>query len=141
MDSIQAAILEVKLKYIDISLKSRQEAAHFYDIHLMDIDEIKIPARTVYSTHTFHQYTIQTERRDELQKFLNEKGIPSMIYYPKPIHLQEAYKFLGYKKGDFPIAEKLAETVLSLPIHTELEEDQLKYIVTSVKEFFTKNKE
>ena len=137
LDSIQAAILGVKLKYFNQHIKARQKAAQYYDKKLAGIEEIKIPARANYSTHTFHQYTIKTEKRNELQKFLGEKGIPSMVYYPEPIHLQEAYQFLGYKKGDFPIAEKLSETVLSLPMHTELTEEQLKYIVESIKEFFS----
>lgn len=140
LDSIQAAILLVKLKYFDKHIKARHDAADFYDNHLAMIDEIEIPARVAYSTHAFHQYTIQTKKRDELQKFLNEKGVPSMVYYPKPIHLQEAYRFLGYEKGDFPVAEKLAESVLSLPMHTELTEEQLEFIVGSIKEFYVKKK-
>lgn len=136
LDSIQAAILEVKLKYFDRHIKARQSAAAYYDEHLSGIEGLQVPARAPNSTHTFHQYTIKTERRDELQKFLSEKGIPSMVYYPGAIHLQEAYKFLGYKKGDFPHAEKLGETVLSLPMHTELTEEQLKYIVKAIKMFF-----
>jgi dTDP-4-amino-4,6-dideoxygalactose transaminase len=136
LDSLQAAILEVKLKYFDKHIAARQKAAAFYDEHLRGIEGLQIPTRAGYSTHTFHQYTIKTERRDELQKYLDEKGVPSMIYYPGAIHLQEAYRFLGYKKGDFPHAEKLGETVLSLPMHTELGEEQLEYIVKVVKEFF-----
>lgn len=136
LDSMQAAILEVKLKYFDKHIKARQDAAAYYDEHLAGIDGIEIPQRVDYSTHTFHQYTLKTEKRDELQAFLKTKGIPSMVYYPKVFHLQEAYKFLGYKKGDFPVSEKLVETVLSLPMHTELDEEQLGYIVGAVKEFF-----
>ncbi|GAB1453580.1 DegT/DnrJ/EryC1/StrS family aminotransferase [Draconibacterium sp.] len=136
LDSIQAAILEVKLKHFDKHIQARQNAAAFYDEHLSRIEALKIPTRATYSTHTFHQYTIKTDRRNELQNYLAEKGIPSMVYYPGAIHLQEAYKFLGYKKGDFPHSEKLGETVLSLPMHTELAEEQLEYIVKAVKEFF-----
>lgn len=136
LDSIQAAILEVKLKYFDKHIKARQIAAAYYDENLNEIEELQIPARAKYSTHTFHQYTIKTEQRNELQKFLSEKEIPSMVYYPGAIHLQEAYKFMGYKKGDLPNSEKLAESVLSLPMHTELFEEQLEYIVNSIKEFF-----
>jgi dTDP-4-amino-4,6-dideoxygalactose transaminase len=130
LDAIQAAILDVKLKYLDQYIQARQTAAAFYDNHLKDIPEIKIPERVDYSTHTFHQYTIKVaEKRDELQAFLKSKGIPSMVYYPRPLHLQEAYKYLGYKTGDFPIAEKLSEQVLSLPMHTELDDAQLTWIV------------
>ena len=137
LDAIQAAILDVKLKYLDQFVKARQSAATFYDRELSDIQEISVPARASYSTHTFHQYTIKIQgKRDELQKFLYSKDIPSMIYYPMPLHLQEAYHYLGYKKGDFPVAEELSEQVLSLPMHTELTEDQLMYITSSIREFF-----
>jgi UDP-2-acetamido-2-deoxy-ribo-hexuluronate aminotransferase len=138
LDSIQAAILEIKLKYFEKHIKARQAAAAYYDEHLNEIEGVNIPARATYSTHTFHQYTITTEKRNELQKFLTEKGIPTMVYYPGAIHLQEAYQFLGYKKGDFPNSEKLAETVLSLPMHTELIEEQQEFIVKAIKEFFEK---
>ncbi len=137
LDSIQAAILEVKLKYFDKHIAARQKAAAYYDEYLDGIEGLQIPTRADYSAHTFHQYTIKTERRDELQKYLGGKGIPSMVYYPGAIHLQEAYRYLGYKKGDFPHAEKLGETVLSLPMHTELGEEQLEYIVKVVKEFYS----
>jgi len=136
LDSLQSAVLSVKLKYFDKHIKARQKAAAWYDEHLKGIQEIQLPQRENYSTHTFHQYTIQTNRRNELQQFLKEKGIPSMVYYPGVIHFQEAYQFLGYKKGDFPVSEHLAETVLSLPMHTELTEEQLEYITRLIKEFF-----
>lgn len=136
LDSLQAAILSVKLNYIEKHLKTRLWAADFYDRELTSIAEIVIPERVKYSTHSFHQYTLQTKKRNELQKFLASKNIPSMVYYPKPIHLQDAYQFLGYKKGDFPAAEKCSSEVLSLPIHTEISEEQLKYITTNIKSFF-----
>lgn len=136
LDSLQAAILDVKLKYFGKHLQARQEAAAFYDEHLGDIGEIIIPQRVNYSTHSFHQYTIRTSCRDELQQFLKSKGIPAMVYYPGVLHLQEAYRYLGYQKGDFPVSEQLAETVLSLPMHTELTEEQLKFIVQNIKDFF-----
>ena len=136
LDSLQAAILEVKLRYLDKHIQARQEAAAYYDEHLASIPELQIPQRATYSTHSFHQYTIKTKQRNALQEFLKTKGIPSMVYYPGVLHLQEAYRFLGHQKGDFPISENLAETVLSLPMHTELTEEQLEYIVKSIKEFF-----
>jgi dTDP-4-amino-4,6-dideoxygalactose transaminase len=136
LDSLQAAILEVKLKYFDKHIAARQNAAAYYDVHLSGIKGLQIPTRADYSTHTFHQYTIKTDRRNELQKYLAEKEIPSMVYYPGAIHLQEAYSYLGYKKGNFPHSEKLGDTVLSLPMHTELNERQLGYIVEKVKEFY-----
>ncbi|MGE5449562.1 MAG: DegT/DnrJ/EryC1/StrS family aminotransferase [Bacteroidales bacterium] len=138
LDAIQAAILDVKLKYLDEFIKARQTAAAFYDNALKDINQLTLPARVSYSTHTFHQYTIKVEgRRDELQKYLHSKGIPSMIYYPLPLHLQEAYHFLGYHTGDFPVSEKLSQQVLSLPMHTELTEEQLVYITSAIREFFS----
>jgi UDP-2-acetamido-2-deoxy-ribo-hexuluronate aminotransferase len=138
LDAIQAAILDVKLKYLDRYIAARQSAAGFYDLELADIQEIAIPERVAYSTHTFHQYTIKVPgKRDELQKFLYSKGIPSMIYYPMPLHLQEAYQYLGYKKGDFPVSEELSQQVLSLPMHTELTEEQLFYITSAIREFFS----
>lgn len=136
LDSIQAAILDVKLKYFDKHIKSRQQAAAYYDENLKNVEGLELPARVSYSTHAFHQYTIKTGKRNELQRFLQQKGIPSMIYYPGAHHLQEAYRYLGYKKGDFPVSEQLAETVLSLPMHTEMTEEQLEYIVTSIKEYY-----
>ena len=136
LDSIQAAILEVKLKYLDEYILARQKVAAWYDEHLAGIGDIKIPGRIPESTHSFHQYTIRTEKRDALQEYLKERGIPSMVYYPKSIHLQEAYHYLGYRKGDFPVSEKLTETVLSLPIHTEMDTQQLEYITDNIKLFF-----
>ena len=139
LDSIQAAILEVKLNYLDQHIKARQEAARFYDQQLHNVPGIVIPARTEYSTHTFHQYTIQIENRDKLKTYLESKGIPSMVYYPKALHLQEAYKSLGYKTGDFPIAERITQTVLSLPMHTELDMQQMEHIVYAIKSFSQKS--
>jgi UDP-2-acetamido-2-deoxy-ribo-hexuluronate aminotransferase len=138
LDAIQAAILDVKLKYLDQFVEARQAAAAFYDRELSDIQEISIPARVPYSTHSFHQYTIKVpKKRDELQKFLHSREIPSMIYYPLPLHLQEAYNYLGYKQGDFPVAEELSQQVLSLPMHTELTEEQLIFITSAIREFFS----
>ena len=138
LDAIQAAILDVKLKYLDQYVEARQLAAAFYDRELSGINGLVIPARVPFSSHSFHQYTLKVPgRRDELQKYLKEKGIPSMIYYPLPLHLQEAYRYLGYKKGDFPVAEELSEQVLSLPMHTELSAGQLNYIAGAIHEFFS----
>ena len=138
LDAIQAAILDVKLNYLDQYVKARQEAAAFYDRQLAGITQLTIPGRVPYSTHSFHQYTIKViEKRGELQQFLQSKGIPSMIYYPLSLHLQKAYHYLGYKKGDFPVSEELSQQVLSLPMHTELTEEQLTYITSSIREFYS----
>lgn len=135
LDSIQAGILDVKLKNLDSYIAARQKAASYYDEHLKNVSGIKIPGRALNSTHVFHQYTLRVgENRDELQKTLAEVGIPSMIYYPVPLHLQDAYKGDGYKAGDFPESEKAAKEVLSLPMHTELTEEMLQMICSKVKE-------
>ena len=140
LDSIQAAILDVKLKYLDNYIRARQAAAQWYDSQLAHLENLFIPSRVTFSTHSFHQYTIRTENRDGLQAFLKSRGIPSMIYYPRPIHLQEAYEYLGYKEGDFPVAEQLSKEVLSLPMHTELDNVQLAYITDTILEFFGNNR-
>jgi dTDP-4-amino-4,6-dideoxygalactose transaminase len=140
LDTIQAAILNIKLAKLDSYINSRQDAAKFYDNAFKSISNLTIPFRDNKSTHTFHQYTLITKNinREELQSFLKENNIPSMVYYPIPIHLQKAYEYLGYKKGDLPITEELCNSVISLPMHTELNEDQLLYIVNNVIKFVTK---
>jgi len=137
LDSIQAAVLDVKLKYIDQYNASRQFAANYYNSVFCNNEKLIIPISATYSTHVFHQYTLKLDGVDRaaLQNFLNSKGIPSMIYYPVPLHLQKAYQDARYQVGDFPVAEKLCGCVLSLPMHTELSESQLKYISDSVLEF------
>jgi len=139
LDSIQAAILDVKLKYLDQYIAARQHAAQLYDEYLRGIKEITLPARVPYSTHTFHQYTIRTEKRNELQQYLQKNDIPSMVYYPEALHLQKAYQYLGYKQGDFPVAEQTVRQVISLPMHTELDAVQIKYITDVIINFFKIN--
>ena len=136
LDTLQAAILEVKLRYLPEYERRRQKAADFYDQHFSGMEQVITPARMTYSTHVFHQYTLRVSRRDELKTFLESKGIPTMIYYPVPLHEQTAYRQQGKGSGSFPIAEQLSETVLSLPMHTELEQETLEYICTSVRSFF-----
>ncbi|UCH14861.1 MAG: DegT/DnrJ/EryC1/StrS family aminotransferase [Bacteroidales bacterium] len=140
LDAIQAAILRVKLKHLDKYNSARQKAADLYDNAFRNIPGIIIPFRAAYSSHVFHQYTIRLKNnsRDALKDYLQSKNIPSMIYYPVPLHLQKAFAFLGYKKGDFPFAEQLSKTVLSLPMHTEMDEEQIEYIASSVIEFVNK---
>lgn len=139
LDSIQAAVLRVKLKHLNEYNKARLHAADYYDNELKDCKKFKTPHRSKNSTHIFHQYTIVTEGldRDELRKYLESKGIPAMIYYPVPLHLQKAYADERYKKGDFPVTEKLCSSVLSLPMHTELTETELKYITDHVIKFIS----
>jgi dTDP-4-amino-4,6-dideoxygalactose transaminase len=132
LDTLQAAILLVKLKKIDAFNKARQEAAEFYDQQLNSISQISIPKRVEHSKHVFHQYTLKVEQRDKLKEFLATKGIPSMVYYPVGMHQQKAYKM----KGDFAVSEKLCETVISLPMHTELKKEQQLFIADAIKEFY-----
>ena len=139
LDTIQAAILSVKLPYIEKYSQKRRDLASQYDISFKDIKEIVIPFRNSYSSHVFHQYTLKVkEKRDELKTYLNDHGIPSMIYYPKPLPFHKAYRYLGYSEGDFPISEMLCKEVLSLPMHTEMEDDQVAYIIEKVKAFFNR---
>lgn len=140
LDSIQAAVLKVKLAHLDEYAKARNNAADFYDKAFAGNSKIKTPVRAKHSTHVFHQYTLTLNgiNRDKLKEFLAEKNIPSMIYYPIPLHMQNAFKSNRYKDGDFPVTEQLCQNVISLPMHTELNEDTLKYITDSVLEFCNK---
>lgn len=137
LDSIQAAILNIKLKQLDEYGKARINAANYYDSAFKNNPKISTPYRSSFSTHTFHQYTLVLKDvdRTKLQDFLNSKGIPAMIYYPVPLHLQKAYLDPRYKEGDFPVTEELCKTVISLPMHTELDDEQLKFITDSFLEF------
>lgn len=140
LDSIQAAVLDVKLKYLDEYIVARQEAAAYYDDAFAGNDKILIPVRQANSTHVYHQYTLRLRGvdRDVLRAKLGDKGIPAMVYYPVPLHMQKAYRDERYAEGDFPVAECLAGCVLSLPMHTELDEEQLAYITRSVLEEVSK---
>jgi dTDP-4-amino-4,6-dideoxygalactose transaminase len=136
LDTIQAAILKVKLKHLDEYAAARNKAADFYDVAFANHPKLKTPVRVKNSTHVFHQYTLQLIGVDRklLREQLAERGIPAMIYYPIPLHEQNAYKSVRFKKEDFPITEKLCATVLSLPMHTEMDEEMLKYICTNLLE-------
>jgi dTDP-4-amino-4,6-dideoxygalactose transaminase len=136
LDTIQAAILKVKLKHLDEYAAARNKAADFYDVAFANQPKLKTPVRVKNSTHVFHQYTLQLIGVDRklLREQLAERGIPAMIYYPIPLHEQNAYKSDRFKKEDFPITEKLCATVLSLPMHTEMDEEMLKYICTNLLE-------
>lgn len=138
LDTLQAAILRVKLQHLDDYHRLRQEAASWYDTTLSGIEGIQTPVRSPFTTHIFHQYTLLTEasRRDKLKQYLQEKGIPSQVYYPVPLHLQKAYKDLGYQEGSLPVTEELCKRVLSLPMHTEMKQDQLAYISDHIQQFF-----
>ena len=137
LDTIQAAVLKIKLKHLDEYCLARNKAAEYYDNAFKNIDQIRTPQRNPKSTHVFHQYTLVGKGIDQfkLQDFLKTKGIPCMIYYPVPLHTQEAYKTVGMKDEDFEVTNKLCKSVFSLPMHTELTKEELQYIVESVLEF------
>ncbi len=137
LDSIQAAVLQAKLKHLDEYTAARQRAAAYYDNAFKNTDKLVIPARIPQSEHVYHQYTLQLDGidREGLRQHLADRGIPSMIYYPVPLHLQRAYRDVRYQSGDFPVAERLCQCVLSLPMHTELSAEQLEYITRSVLEY------
>jgi len=141
LDTIQAAVLDVKLKYLDNYIASRQKAAEFYNNAFKDCEKIISPQIAPFTTHSFHQYTLKLTGvdRENLIEKLKERGIPAMIYYPVPLHQQKAYRDARYADGDFPIAEKLAKTVVSLPMHTELDDEQLNYIAENILELVEKN--
>ena len=136
LDTIQAAVLDAKLPHLKEYIANRQAAAAYYDKAFAENEHILTPGRQAGSTHVFHQYTLRLVgvNRDELKNHLQEKGIPAMVYYPVPLHMQKAYQDPRYKEGDFPIAERLSACVLSLPMHTELDEEQLAYITSAVNE-------
>jgi len=137
LDSIQAVVLDAKLKHLDTYNANRAKAADYYSSAFSKCDKLTVPVKAKNSTHVWHQYTLQlheTVNRGELIEHLADKGIPAMIYYPVPLHQQKAYLDPRYKDGDFPISEKLAKTVLSLPMHSELTEEQLAYITSAVLE-------
>ena len=134
LDSIQAAVLDAKLPHLDEYIAARQAAAEYYDRAFSGNPHLLIPGRLQASTHVFHQYTLRLQGvdRDRVRELLQEAGIPAMIYYPVPLHMQKAYQDSRYREGDFPTAERLAACVLSLPMHTELDEEQLAFITENV---------
>ena len=140
LDSMQAAVLRIKLRHLDSYVAARQAAAKYYTDAFADVDGLETPAIGKNSTHVFHQYTLKTKGvdRNSLQTFLSEKKIPAMIYYPVALHNQKAYKRDGVGDIDFPVTMDLCDCVISLPMHTELDNEQLEYITNSVKDFFNK---
>ena len=148
LDALQAAILNVKLKYLDAWSQKRKENAIYYDSRFQEVGlkekgRIRTP-EPVYrlsgekNYHIYNQYTIQSKKRDKLQEFLKENGIGTQIYYPVPLHLQECFKDLGYKKGDLPSSEQASSSVLSIPVYPELTIAQKDYIVQKISEFYNR---
>jgi len=137
LDTIQAAILDVKIRYVREYEEKRQAVATYYDKALAGLDFLNIPIRSTRSSHVFHQYTVQLNGidRDQFKNYLSSWGIPSMVYYPVPLHLQKAYANSGTDRKSFPISERLCKTVLSLPIHTEMDENELTYICEVIQNY------
>ena len=142
LDTIQAAILDVKLPHLDEYARARQQAAGYYNRAFAGCQKLKTPQTAPFTTHVFHQYTLVLDEsvdRQALMDFLKERGIASAVYYPVPLHLQKAYRDERYGAGDFPVTEKLSRTVLSLPIHTEMTPDIQKEISEAVLTFLKNN--
>jgi UDP-2-acetamido-2-deoxy-ribo-hexuluronate aminotransferase len=137
LDSMQAAVLRIKLRHLDEYNNARRAAADFYDKAFAGVAQLKTPVRAPFTTHAFHQYTLVTDGidRNALQEHLLSHGVPAMIYYPVPLHLQKAYIDPRYQEGDFPVTEDLCRRVISLPMHSELDEEQLEFITHKVLQF------
>ncbi len=137
LDAIQAAILDIKLKYLDEYIDARRKAADYYDAAFAGNEKITVPYRAENNRHVFHQYTLTLNgvNRDELNKFLADNGVPSMIYYPVPAHRQKMFDAFGGSEYKLDVTDWLTERVISLPIHTELDEEQQQFIVSKVLEF------
>lgn len=141
LDTLQAAVLNVKLAHLDSYITARINAANYYDERLRNVPEISIPVRASYSTHVFHQYTIKIKgrKRDALKQYLERNGVPAMIYYPIPLNEQEAFKNIGKQVDELLVTKSLCDSVLSLPIHTELTHVQMDFINSQIETFFINN--
>ena len=135
MDGIQGAVLSVKLRHLEEWNLARRKNARLYNQLLEDIEEITVPFESDYAKHVYHIYSIRVDNRDELIKALTQKNISCGIHYPVPLHLQDAYKSLGYSKGSFPVAEKCAEQIVSLPMFAELTSEQIETVSNEIKSF------
>ncbi len=139
LDALQAVVLAIKLKYLDQWAEGRRRNAARYDQLFREagvLDRVTLPPTKAGNFHVYNQYTVRVSKRDELRAHLKEKGVGTEIYYPLPMHLQNCYQDLGYRKGAFPVSERAAEEVMSLPIYAELSDAQLTYVVEMVAEFF-----
>ena len=136
LDECQASFLSVKLKYLKTWTQQRQEIASWYNDSLHNVSQVVLPLIAEKATHVYHLYVVRTKERDNLQSFLANKGVGTLIHYPIPMHLQEAYSHLGYKNGDFPIAEEIANTCLSLPIWPGMKKEEVDYVASCIKEFY-----
>lgn len=138
LDTIQAAVLSVKLKYINNAIEKRLAVANWYKDRLKDVEGIKIPKTAENQKQVYYVFNILAERRDELAAYLKENEIGYSIYYPIPLHLQKCFNYLGYKKGDFPVAERTSESILALPIYPEITEEEVDFVCETIKKFYRK---
>jgi dTDP-4-amino-4,6-dideoxygalactose transaminase len=136
LDTLQAAILNVKLKYLNSWTKKRRSAANLYNKYLAGIEQIKTPQEMDYAYHVYHLYVIECPRRNALKKHLANNGVSTVIHYPTPIHLQEAYADQGYRRGSFPVTEKKAKHILSLPMFPEITEKEVIYVTDKIRDFY-----
>jgi dTDP-4-amino-4,6-dideoxygalactose transaminase len=139
LDTVQAGVLTIKLRHLSEWNRRRADHAGMYDALLADVDSVQTPFTSADSTHIYHLYTLRAERRDELRRYLTDRGIETGIHYPIPIHQQPAYRELGYQLGDCPVAVRLSREVLSLPMFPELTREQIHYVCESVRRFYTTN--
>lgn len=138
LDTLQAAILRIKLKYLEGWNKKRQINAKIYDNLLKDLKLIKTPHEFINRKSIYHLYVIRVPKRDKLLDYLSKKGVKCQIHYPRPLHLQGSFSYLGYKKGDFPNAERISSEIISLPMFPELKKESIKYVVSQIKSFYEK---
>jgi len=136
MEGLQGAVLDIKLKHLDEWTSKRRNAAKLYDQLLGNIDQVETPTEMHYAKHVYHLYVIKCKDRDKVSQFLNSKGIGTGLHYPLPLHLQNCFSELGYKKGDFPITEDLAENCLSLPMFPGITREQIEYVAESLIDYF-----
>jgi len=139
LDTIQAAILNAKLKHLDKWVEQRRKNAQTYNQLLSETNNIILPTESKNRKHAYHLYVIRAKEREKLQQHLKKSGIQTGIHYPISLHLQEAYSYLGHKQGDFPVSEAHTKEILSLPLYPELTEEQISYITEKIKEFYSKN--
>ncbi|MGH4123928.1 MAG: DegT/DnrJ/EryC1/StrS family aminotransferase [Clostridium sp.] len=138
LDSMQAAILQVKIKYINDAISNRDRIAKLYKDRLQDCEFIKIPTIQGNQKPVYYVFNILAERRNELSEYLKANDIGTSIYYPIPLHLQKCFEYLGYKKGDFPVAERIAENIMALPIYPEITEEEVEFVCETIKKFYKK---
>jgi UDP-2-acetamido-2-deoxy-ribo-hexuluronate aminotransferase len=138
LDTLQAAVLTVKLKYIDEAIKKREDIANMYMERLSDCEYIRLPKVKGNQRQVYYVFNILAERRDELAEYLKKNEVGYSIYYPMPLHLQKAFEYLGYKNGDFPVAERVSKEIIALPIYPEMTKDEVEYVCETVKGFYRK---